>query len=208
MSSVLPPENTAIVYDTADPKMLLRIIDGALGPGLVSLETLRQISAAIEAELSDRITALEEEAPVPGPQGPAGPQGKQGVKGDTGSQGPTGPTGATGATGATGPTGQTGATGAKGDPGATLLGSITVAETILVAVGSGARRVTITTPTAWGVTAGQALIAFATTVPTSAYAVHDVIATGANTISVAVSTPALAVAASYSIPCRIVRINV
>lgn len=59
MPSVLPPENTAVLYSTADPKMLLRIIDGEEGPGLVSLETLRQISAAVEADLADRLHALE-----------------------------------------------------------------------------------------------------------------------------------------------------
>ncbi|WP_148640050.1 hypothetical protein [Aureimonas sp. AU20] len=39
--------------------MLLRIIDGAEGPGLVSLDTLRQISAAVEQDLADRLHALE-----------------------------------------------------------------------------------------------------------------------------------------------------
>lgn len=97
--------------------------------------------------------------------------------------------------------------GDKGDPGGTLLGSITISENIAVAIGAGVRRVTLTTPAAWGVVAGQNLMAFPTSVPSTAYAVHDVIATGANTISVAVSTPALALLATYSITCRLVRIN-
>lgn len=59
MSKVLPYENMAVIYEAADPQMLLRIIDGDRGPGLVSLDTLRQISAAVELELADRIGALE-----------------------------------------------------------------------------------------------------------------------------------------------------
>jgi len=59
MASIIPPENAAVVYSVADPQMLLRIIDGAQGPGLVSLDTLRQISAQVEANLTDRIRALE-----------------------------------------------------------------------------------------------------------------------------------------------------
>jgi hypothetical protein len=86
--------------------------------------------------LSARVDALEDAAPVPGPQGPTGPQGAKGdtgatgAKGDTGAQGPAGATGATGAqgpagakgdTGATGPQGATGATGATGAAGANAL---------------------------------------------------------------------------------------
>lgn len=91
--------------------------------------------------------------------------------------------------------------------GATLLGTITVAETAVLAITAGARRVTVTTPAGYGVAVGQNLLVFPVSVPSGLYATHDVIATGANTISVGISAPLLAVGASYSIQCRLVRIN-
>jgi len=164
---------------------------------------------------------------VVGPQGLAGPKGDtgatgpQGPKGDTGATGPAGPVGATGATGLTGPTGPMGAQGIKGDTGLTgatgpagsnatantLLGTFTLSETAVVAIAAGTRRLTVTVPSGWGVNTGQNLVAFPTSVPSSAYATHDVIATGPNTISVGLTTPLIAVMASYSITCRLVRIN-
>lgn len=258
MSEIIPAGSVAVVYDKADPKMLLRIIDGEEGPGLVSLETLRQISAAIEAELDRRIAALEAKpAPQPGKDGASAYQlavaaGFSGtmaqwlasLKGAPGGTATVAAGSAKALAAGAAPTVTNSGTasnavfdfgipaGAKGDdafqvavaagfggtraqwlaslqgaPGATTLGTITVAETIAVAIGSGVRRVTLTTPAAWGVVAGQNLIAFPASVPASTYAVHDVIATAANTISVAVSTPALAVLASYSISCRLVRIG-
>lgn len=142
-----------------------------------------------------------------GPIGADGVQGPTGLKGDTGDQGATGiagPVGPQGAAGSTGPVGPKGDTGASG---ATLLGTITVSETATSAITAGARRVTISTPVVWGVAVGQNLIAFPLSVPSGLYAVHDVIPTAANTISVAVSAPLLMVGASYSIQCRLVRIN-
>lgn len=136
-----------------------------------------------------------------------GSPGKDGTPGRDGTNGTNGKDGAPGTPGTNGKDGVNGKDGAAGAPGSTPLGTITVAETIAVAIGSGVRRVVLTTPAAWGVVAGQNLMAFPTAVPSSAYAVHDVIATGPNTISVAVSTPALAVLASYSITCRIVRVG-
>jgi len=153
---------------------------------------------------------------MPGRAGPAGAQGPAGPKGDTGFQGPrgepgaVGPQGTTGAKGDTGAAGQAGAAGAKGDTGAaasTLLGSITISETIAVAVGAGVRRVTITTPTAWNVKVGDALVVTPTTIPTGAYATHDAVATGPNTVAVGVTTPALALLASYSIAAQLRRLT-
>ncbi len=113
-----------------------------------------------------------------GPAGKDGSNGKEGTKGDT------------------------------GNAGATLLGTITIAETAqLVAISAGARRITVTTPTAWGVAPGQNLLLFPSSVPSGAYATHDVIATAANTLSIGLTTPAIALLSSYSIPCRLVRIN-
>lgn len=104
--------------------------------------------------------------------------------------------------------GKDGTNGKDGAPGATLLGTIIVAETAqLVAITAGARRITVTTPTAWGIVLGQNLLLFPTSLPSGAYATHDVVATAANTLSIGLTTPALALLSSYSIPCRLVRIN-
>lgn len=103
--------------------------------------------------------------------------------------------------------------GLRGQPGssaanpATLLGTITLSETATVAITAGARRVSVTTPSAWGVTTGQNLLIFPVSVPSGAYATHDVIPTAANTISVGITAPLLAVNATYTIQCRLVRIN-
>lgn len=101
--------------------------------------------------------------------------------------------------------------GDKGDTGlsgATLLGTVTLSETAqLISINAGTRRVTITTPTAWGVTPGQNLLLFPVAVPNASYATHDVIATAANTLSIGLTTPAIALLASYSISARLVRIN-
>lgn len=151
-----------------------------------------------------------------GSQGAKGDTGSQGLKGDAGSAGAKGDTGSagakgdTGSQGAKGDTGSQGIQGVKGDTGAsgaTLLGTITLSETAVIAITAGTRRVTVATPAAWGVTTGQNLLCFPVSVPSGAYATHDVIPTGPNTISVGVTAPLLAVAASYSITCRIVRIN-
>jgi hypothetical protein len=86
------------------------------------------------------------------------------------------------------------------------LGSITIAESATLAINAGQRRVSITTPTAWGIKAGQALAAYPLALPSAAYATHDVVATGDNTITVGLTAPLLAIGASYSITARLVRI--
>lgn len=159
----------------------------------------------------------------------------KGAKGDAGSRGVAGPKGDPGNVGADGAPGSAGlsayqvaraggyggtqtqwlaslkgADGAKGDAGAsaaTSLGTLAIGETVALAVGVGIRRITVATPAAWGVKAGDNLLLFPTAVPGLGFAVHDVIATAANTIVVGISTPALAVLATYSITCRVVRIN-
>lgn len=148
-----------------------------------------------------------------------------GIRGPAGAKGDTGATGITGMTGAQGQQGSTGSQGVKGDTGtqgiqgnqgpagapatnpATLLGTVTLSETAAVAITAGTRRLTLTTPTTWGVTAGQNLLIFPVSVPSGAYATHDVIATGANTISVGLTAPLIAVLSSYTIQCRLVRLN-
>jgi hypothetical protein len=113
-----------------------------------------------------------------------------------------------GAAGKDGLNGKDGVKGDTGSPGATLLGPLTIAETAqLVAISAGARRVTVTTPVAWGVAPGQNLLLFPASLPSGAFATHDVIATAPNTLSIGLTTPAITLLSSYSIPCRLVRIN-
>jgi hypothetical protein len=98
--------------------------------------------------------------------------------------------------------------GDTGLSGATLLGTVTLSETAqLISINAGTRRVTITTPAAWGILPGQNLLLFPVGVPNPSYATHDVIATAANTLSIGLTTPAIALLASYSISARLVRIN-
>lgn len=78
-------------------------LDAFAKPLGVSLQALRL-----------RIKALEERAPVPGPQGE---RGFKGEKGDTGEQGEPGQDGAPGATGIQGEPGPVGETGPQGEPG-------------------------------------------------------------------------------------------
>lgn len=134
-----------------------------------------------------------------GPAGPIGPQGERGLTG------PQGPAGAKGDAGAAGPQGITGPQGPTGPAAQTLLGTVTIAETAVIAIGAGIRRVTLSTPAAWGVKAGDDLVAFAVSIPSAAYSLHDVVVTGTNTISIGVSAPLLAVGAGYSITARIRR---
>jgi hypothetical protein len=142
-----------------------------------------------------------------GATGSAGPQGPAGAKGDTGAAGASGATGAQGPKGDTGATGAQGAKGDAGTPGNTLLGTITIAESSLITLTAGVRRVTIATPGAWGVTTAQNLVVFPTAALPAGYAVHEVIATAANTIQIDLTVPVLSIAGSYSISARLVRVN-
>ncbi|MGT2515134.1 hypothetical protein ACVOMT_13700 [Sphingomonas panni] len=97
--------------------------------------------------------------------------------------------------------------GAAGKDATTLLGTVTLSETAaLVAISGGTRRLTITTPVAWGVKIGDDLAVSPVSVP-AGYATHDVTVTGPNTITVGLTAPLLAVGASYSIQCRVRRFN-
>lgn len=166
-----------------------------------------------------------------GDTGDTGPQGIQGVKGDTGLTGATGsqgPIGVTGSVGATGPkgdqgdAGSTGATGIQGPQGiqgpigltgpagaaaanpATLVGTVTVSETAAIALTAGVRKVTVS---ATGAVVGGNYLLFPTGATPANYALADVVCVTANQLQVSVTAPLLALGASYSIPCRLVKIN-
>jgi hypothetical protein len=143
----------------------------------------------------------------PGQIGPTGGPGIQGPKGDTGAagvgiQGPKGDTGGKGDTGPTGLTGPTGPTGPVGPSGATLIGTVTLAENLLLAVSAGLRTVSV--PLAGSLTTDNILIF--PTAPASfpaGYAIHTAYVSPAGTLKVVLSVPALAIGASYSIPCKV-----
>ena len=110
----------------------------------------------------------------------------------------------------TDPTQDASARGLPGKDGAsatTLLGEITISERAVVAINAGTRRITVTTPVAWGVAKGQDFLICADALPNNSYALHDAIATGPNTLSIGITTPALALLSSYSITARVRRLN-
>ncbi|MFC3579136.1 hypothetical protein [Sphingomonas hylomeconis] len=115
-----------------------------------------------------------------------------------------GPPGAKGDTGAKGAAGDVGAAGA---PGATMLGTVTVTQTAAVALSAGIRSVTLMVPTGLGVKAGDNILLFPTGALPAGYALHNAIATAANTLVVYFTAPLLAIGASFSIPCRVMRIG-
>jgi hypothetical protein len=87
---------------------------------------------------------------------------------------------------------------------AVTLGAVSLTQKATVALVPGVRRLTIATPTAWGVKAGQVLTIAPTSV-VAGYAVHDVVATAENEISVGLTCPALAIGASFTIPAKLIR---
>lgn len=148
----------------------------------------------------------------------------------------TGPQGQTGQAGQTGQTGQAGAaatvaagTVTKNAPGTTptvtnsgtpaaakfdfglpiglsgvVVGTVTLSESALVVISAGIRILTFTIS---GVVAGEPLLASPNIAMPAGYAVHTAIATAANTVQVTLSIPALAIGASYSIPCKIIALR-
>lgn len=125
-----------------------------------------------------------------GRTGPIGPQGVAGL---------AGPSGAAGTTGGIGPTGPA---GLAGPSGATLIGSVTLTENILIALSAGLRTVTV--PLAGALTTDNILI-FPTAPASfpSGYAIHTAYVASAGTLKVVLSVPVLAIGASYSIPCKV-----
>jgi len=94
----------------------------------------------------------------------------------------------------------------NGKNASVILGSITLAQTATVAITAGTRRMVVTIPASWGVVAGDPLIALPSTA-VAGYVVHDVVAVSATSLSIGITAPLLAIGASFSIPCRIARLN-
>lgn len=133
-----------------------------------------------------------------GLQGPKGDTGAQGPKGDTGAQGPAGSAGSTGATGATG------AAGTNGTNSSVLVGTVTLAETALITLSLGVRR--LTNALTGTVTTGS-YVAVPVSAPPAGYSVQDAYCSTNGQITVGLIVPALGIATNYSIPVRIFRLN-
>ncbi len=94
----------------------------------------------------------------------------------------------------------------NGKNASAILGSVTITQTATVAISAGTRRMVVTIPAGWGVVAGDPLIALPSTA-VAGYAVHDVVAVSPTSLSIGITAPLLAIGASFSIPCRIARLN-
>lgn len=89
---------------------------------------------------------------------------------------------------------------------ATLLGLITIAQTATVALAAGLRTVGVSVPASMKMKAGDPIIAL----PTSrvlGYAIHDAVAVSSTLVSVTMTAPVLALNQSYSLPCKLIRLN-
>lgn len=84
------------------------------------------------------------------------------------------------------------------------LGTVNLTQTATVALSAGVRSVTLSVS---GVLAGDDILLFPTAALPAGYAIHNVVATGANTIVVTFSAPLLALGASFTIACRVVALR-
>lgn len=87
---------------------------------------------------------------------------------------------------------------------ATQVGTATIAQTAVLAIAAGTRRVSVALA---GVVPAGNYIAFPTVAPPAGYGIMDAVCTANGTLQVSVIAPLLAIGASYSIPVRVVRIN-
>lgn len=90
--------------------------------------------------------------------------------------------------------------------GAILLGTVAITQTATVAISAGVRTISVTVPGALGLAAGDPVLLMPTQL-LAGYAVHNAVATSATQVDVAVTAPALAIGASFSLPCRLYRLN-
>ncbi|WP_293921167.1 hypothetical protein [Sphingobium sp. UBA5915] len=95
--------------------------------------------------------------------------------------------------------------GPQGQPGAILAGNLTITQTAAVAISAGIRSLSYTLT---GVKSGDALSIVPTGPLPAGYAIHNIVATGNNAVQVTLTAPLLAIGASYSIPCRVYKINI
>ena len=86
---------------------------------------------------------------------------------------------------------------------AQLLGTVTVTETAVIALSAGVRKVTVTAP---GAVVGGNYLLFPTAATPANYALADVVCVVAGQLQVSVTAPILALGATYSFTCRLVKI--
>lgn len=90
---------------------------------------------------------------------------------------------------------------------AKLLGTVTVTQTAAIALSAGIRSVTLAVSSSLGIKAGDNLLLFPTGALPAGYALHNAVATSATALIVYFTAPLLAIGASFSIPCRVMRIG-
>jgi hypothetical protein len=84
------------------------------------------------------------------------------------------------------------------------VGTVTLAESAVIAISAGVRALTFTVP---GVIAGETLLIAPNAGLPIGYGIFGVIATATNTVQVTLIAPLLAIGASYSIPCKIIALR-
>lgn len=85
-----------------------------------------------------------------------------------------------------------------------LVGSVTITETAIVALSAGVRKVTVSAP---GAVVGGNYLLFPTAATPANYALADTVCVVADQLQVSVTAPLLALGASYSFTCRLVKVN-
>lgn len=95
-------------------------------------------------------------------------------------------------------------TGPAGPSPKVSLGTVTVTQTAVLALSAGIRSVTLTVQ---GVLKDDDILLFPTAALPAGYAIHNVVATAANTIVVTFMAPLLALGASFTIACRVVALR-
>lgn len=106
--------------------------------------------------------------------------------------------------GASGTNGTNGVNGTNGTNATVLVGTVTLAETALVTLALGVRRVTTALT---GTVATGSYVAVPTAAPPAGYSIQDAYCSTAGQITVGLIVPALGVATNYSIQVRIFRLN-
>lgn len=161
-----------------------------------------------------------------GATGPAGAQGVAGPTGATGAQGVKGDSGATGPAGSNATATPLGNTAAKAAGTAAagasanaaredhvhplqngtlaLVGNVTVSETLLISLSLGMKRMAL--PLA-GVVTGDKLLAIPNGTPTTGCEVVNAYPASAGNVSIGYYTPALGIAATYTIPVSVYRVT-
>jgi hypothetical protein len=94
----------------------------------------------------------------------------------------------------------------KGKDASSYLGTVTIGQTATVVIQAGIRRLVLTIPASLGVAAGDSLY-LAPMAAFAGYALHDVVAVSATSLNIGLTTPLLAVGASFAIPSKLFRLN-